>query len=46
MIILVTKNQSFTPSLEDAYSKKSQRGGGGAGEGVGLRMDPINEVPK
>ena len=27
---------------------KNHKGGegGGAGEGVGLRMDPINEVPK
>ena len=40
MIILVTKNQSFTPSLEDAYSKKSQRGGGGGRGGGRFKNGP------
>ena len=37
MIILkVTKNQGFTLSLEDTFSKNHRGGGGGGGVGVKL----------
>ena len=43
MIILkVTKNQGFTFSLEDTFFELPQKEWVGGGEGVGVKLNPIN----
>ena len=47
MIILSHKKPEFRSLFRRCmFQKITREGGGGAGKGVGLRMDPINEVPK